>query len=108
MKFDKEVIRENKKMALGCAVCSAVVVIVFAVFEKFDYTVLLGALVGWLLSFGNFFFMSVGVIRALSTGDENAAKIKMHTSYIVRTVVMLAVMAVAIIVDWQTKSQKRQ
>jgi len=100
MKFDKEVIRENKKMAFGCAVCSAAVAAVFAVIGKFDLTVLIGAVVGWLLSFGNFFFMALGIIKALETGDENAAKLKMHSSYIARTIVMLAVMAVSIIVDF--------
>jgi len=100
MKLDKEVIHENRKMALGCAVCSVIVAAVFAVIGKFDLSVALGALVGWLLSFGNFFFMSLGVVKALETGDENAAKLKMHSSYIARTVVMLAVMAVSIIVDF--------
>ena len=100
MKLDKEVIRENRKMALGCAVCSVLVAAAFFAVGKCDLTVALGALVGWLLSFGNFFFMSLGVVKALETGDENAAKLKMHSSYIARTVVMLAVMAAAIILDF--------
>lgn len=100
MRFDKEVIREIKKMALGCAVCSVLCAAVFAVIGKFDLSVLIGAAVGFLLSFGNFFFMSLGVIKALETGDEAAAKLKMHSSYIARTVVMLAVMALSIIVDF--------
>ena len=100
MKLEREVVREIKKMAVGCAVCSLIVAAVFAVIGKFDYTVLVGAAVGWLLSFGNFFFMTLGVIKALDTGDESAAKLKMHSSYIARTVVMLAVMAVAIIADF--------
>ena len=100
MRFDKEVIREIKKMALGCAVCSVLCAAVFAVIGQFDLSVLIGAAVGFLLSFGNFFFMSLGVIKALETGDEAAAKLKMHSSYIARTVVMLAVMALSIIVDF--------
>ena len=100
MKLDREVVHEIKKMAVGCAVCSAIVAAIFAVIGKFDHTVLIGAVVGWLLSFGNFFFMSLGVIKALATGDESTAKLKMHTSYIARTVVMLAVMAVSIIVSF--------
>ena len=100
MKFDKEVSREIRKMAVGCAVCSVLCAAVFAVLGKFDLSVLIGAAVGFLLSFGNFFFMSLGVIKALETGDEAAAKLKMHSSYIARTVVMLAVMALSIIADF--------
>jgi len=87
-------------MALGCAICSVVVVILFAVFGYFDYTVLIGAAVGFLLAVGNFFFMSLGVIKALETGDEVTAKLKMRSSYISRTVVMLAVMAASIAIPY--------
>lgn len=99
MKFDPEVKREIFLMAIGCAVCTAVVAVLFALFGYFDMTVFWGAIVGYLLAFGNFFLMSVGVIYALATGDEASAKLKMRSSYIGRTIVMLAVMAVSIVVD---------
>lgn len=60
---------------------------------------MLGCVIGWLLSFGNFFFMSLGVTKALETGDENTAKLKMRSSYIGRTIVMLAVMAVSLVIE---------
>lgn len=99
MKLDPEVKREILLMAIGCAACAAVVAVMFALFGYFDITVFLGAIVGYLLAFGNFFFMSVGVINALATGDETSAKLKMRSSYIARTVVMISVMAVSIVVD---------
>ncbi|MGN1410854.1 MAG: ATP synthase subunit I [Eubacteriales bacterium] len=96
MKFDPEVKKEIKFMALGCALCSAAVMLVFVIIGKFDLSVLFGALVGYVLAVGNFILMSYGVVKALETGDEASAKLKMRSSYIWRTIVMLAVMALAI------------
>ena len=100
MKFDPEVKKDIGFMALGCGVCSIVVALVFAVIGKFTLPVLWGTLVGYVLSFGNFVLMSVGVLKALETGDEVMAKLKMRRSYVFRTVVMLAVIGVSIAVEF--------
>lgn len=100
MKFDPEVKKDIGFMALGCGVCSIVVALVFAVIGKFTLPVLWGTLVGYVLSFGNFVRMSVGVLKALETGDEVMAKLKMRRSYVFRTVVMLAVIGVSIAVEF--------
>ena len=100
MKFDPEVKKDIGFMALGCGVCSIVVALVFAVIGKFTLPVLWGTLVGYVLSFGNFVLMSVGVLKALETGDEVTAKLKMRRSYVFRTVVMLAVIGVSIAVEF--------
>lgn len=100
MKFDPEVKKENIKMALGCFVCSAVVAAVFAVIGKFDLAVLIGALIGWVASYGNFYLMSVGVIKALETGDEVTAKLKMRSSYILRTVALIAIIGASVYFDF--------
>ena len=100
MKFDPEVKKDIGFMAAGCGVCSAVVALVFAVIGRFSLPVLWGTLVGYVLSFGNFVLMSVGILKALETGDEVTAKLKMRRSYVFRTVVMLAVMGVSIAVEF--------
>lgn len=100
MKFDPEVKKDIGFMALGCGVCSIVVALVFAVIGKFTLPVLWGTLVGYVLSFGNFVLMSVGVLKALETGNEVTAKLKMRRSYVFRTVVMLAVIGVSIAVEF--------
>ncbi len=99
MKLDPEVLEENRKMAVGILCCSLLMAVGFVIARRFDLSVLLGLIVGFLLAAGNFFFMSVGITRALATGDEAAAKAKMRSSYIVRTIVMLAVMALSLAVD---------
>ena len=100
MKLDPEVLAENKKMALGCLWCSLAMALGFLIARRLDFAVVLGIVVGFLLAVGNFYFMSVGITRALATGDEITAKKKMRVSYIFRTVVMLAVMALSLVVDW--------
>lgn len=99
MNFDPEVKKEIKFMALGCAVCAAVVMLIFVFIGKFELSVVWGALIGYVLAVGNFIFMSYGVIKALETGDEVTAKLKMRSSYIWRTIIMLAVMALSLAVD---------
>ncbi len=100
MKFDPEIKKDIGFMALGCGICSLVCVLVFAVIGQLDLSVILGAVIGFALAFGNFVLMSYGVIKALETGDEVEAKLKMKRSYTLRTIVMLAVMGVSLAVDF--------
>lgn len=100
MRLEKEVMREVYKIAAGSAWCTAAVVLVFLLIRRFDHTVAIGAAVGYLLAVGNFYFMSLGVSNALATGDETAAKMKLRSSYISRTVVMLAVVAASLLLDF--------
>ncbi len=100
MKLEPEVKKEIKLMAFGCAVCSVVCILVFLIIGKFGWDVVIGALIGFVLAVGNFILMSLSIVKALETGDENTAKVKMHSSYIRRTIIMLAVMALSIAVEW--------
>ncbi|MBQ3815650.1 MAG: ATP synthase subunit I [Clostridia bacterium] len=93
MKLDPEVLAENRKMARDCLILTAVMAAGFLVARRFDLSVVWGLLIGYALAVGNFYFMSVGLTAALSTGDETAAKTKIRQSYLIRTLVMLAVMA---------------
>lgn len=100
MKIDPIVKKETGLMAVGCLACTAVLAVVFVVLGKFDLTVALGCLIGYVLAVGNFFVMSCALTKAIATGDEVTAKLKMKQSYVTRSVVMLVVMAAAIIVEW--------
>ena len=97
MRFDKEIRQNLIFMAVGCGVCSVLAVLGALLIGELTLPVLLGCAVGWILSFGNFFFMTIGIIMALETGDEKEAKRKMRNSRILRTVIMLAVIALTII-----------
>ncbi len=99
MKLDPEVVRENRNMAIGCLVCSLLMALGFVIAGRFDLSVLFGIAIGFVLSFGNFFFMSVGITKALASGDEARAKRTMRVSYLVRTVVQLGVLALSLLTD---------
>ena len=99
MKLDPEVVRENRIMAIGCLVCSLLMTLGFLIAGKLDLSVLLGVALGFALSFGNFFFMSVGITGALATGDETKAKRKMRLSYLIRTVILLGILALSLLTD---------
>lgn len=97
MIFDKEVKRNLIFIGVGCAVCSVLAALGALLIGEFSMSVLLGCIVGGVMSFGNFFFMTVGIIMALETGDEKQAKKKMRSSRLVRTVVMLGIIALTIL-----------
>lgn len=61
MKVQPAVAAETKKMALGVGVMTALMVAVFLILGKFDYTVLLGAVLGAGAAVGNFFLMALTV-----------------------------------------------
>lgn len=95
MKFDAEVKREIIKIAAGCAVCTAITMVVYLAVGRFDYTVAVGGALGLAVSLGNFVLMCIGVIRALETGNEATAKLKLRSSYIARTLVQAGLIAYA-------------
>ena len=99
MSIDPIVKKETGYMALGSLICTAILALVFFFLGKFDRTVALGCLVGFVLTVGNFFVMSDTLTKAISTGDEVTAKLKMKQSYVARSVVMLAVMGASIVLE---------
>jgi len=97
MKFDREVKQNLVFMAAGCGVCSVLTALGAWLIGEMHLPVLFGCIVGWILAFGNFFFMTVGIIMALETGNEKEAKRTMRNSRIFRTVIMLGVIALTIL-----------
>ena len=61
MKVQPAVQAETKKMALGVGVLTVLMIAVFLVIRQFDYTVLLGAALGFAAAVGNFFLMALTV-----------------------------------------------
>lgn len=91
MDSNKIVWRETAVVALGVALCTALMVAVFALLGKFDLSVLLGGAVGALLAIGNFFFMAVGITLAANKAenqDVNSGKLLVRNSYLLRLLVL--------------------
>ena len=105
------------KLALCEVVVSALVCGVFLIIGKYDYTVLLGAILGSVVTVANFALLTVSVNRAVDRylelrgdremDDEEAEKFASEhamavqnaatRSFIIRTVSMLATLAAAFI-----------
>lgn len=96
--LDAESKKNLLKISVGSLVFSAIVAVVFIAIGQFDLSVVFGLAIGLALSIGNFYVMSVTVAKALETGDGNEAKKRIRNSYLIRTGVMVAVIAVSIIV----------
>lgn len=120
MKVQPAVMAETKKIALGTAVMSVLMIAVFLIIRKFDYTVALGTLLGTGAAIGNFFLMALTVQKVTEDmpvlpqreeteedgGDQDAEKEtplsdeakqagrKMQLSYVAR---MLGMGAVAVL-----------
>lgn len=64
MKIQKAVKTETKKIAVGVAGLTAMMLLVFLLLKQFDYSVVLGAVLGACAAIGNFFLMALAVQQA--------------------------------------------
>jgi len=93
----KIALRETLTIAIGEAVCVAVMLGIYALLGKLDTGVLLGGLTGGVLAVLNFFFTAVVVTLAADRAqqqDVEGGKKLMQGSYPIR-LLLLAVMLVA-------------
>ena len=91
----KLVLKETAIVALGEAICVALMCGVYALLGKFDLSVVLGGLVGFLVATGNFFFLAViatlAADRAENQDVEGGQKL-MRSSYPIRLLAMALVL----------------
>ena len=91
----KLVFQETAIVAVGQAICTAVMIGVFALLGRFDSSVLLGGIFGALLAVLNFFFMAVGAMMAADKAEAQNVKggqATIHGSYLLRLVVLFVIM----------------
>ncbi len=91
----KEVLKQTGIIAIGQAVGTAIMIGVYLLLQKFDITVIWGALVGNILAIGNFFAMAViatlAADRAKNQDVEGGQKL-MKASYPIRLLVLAGVL----------------
>lgn len=75
MKLDATVKRETEFIALFTAVLSLLMQSVFLIIGKWDYTVLLGNLLGYLAGLGNFVLLGITVQNAVTKSEDDAKKL---------------------------------
>ena len=90
MKISPSVLKETGHIALGVLIGDAVMVAVFALLRRLDYTVVLGALLGSAGAIGNFFLMGLSCQRAMNNPDQ--AKALVQRSYTLRMLAMVVIM----------------
>ena len=91
----KFVLRHTLLIATGQAVGVGVMLGIFALLGRLDYTVVLGGLIGALVALLNFFFMAVSLTLAADRAvqqDAKGGKSLVKSSYAIRTIVMFVVL----------------
>ena len=91
MNARKFILRETALLAVAETVCVAAMVGVFALLGYFDYKVVLGGIIGGILSVGNFFFMAIASNAAADKAveqDVKQGKSAMKASYRIRLLVI--------------------
>lgn len=91
----KIVFAQTGIVALGQVICVGAMLSVFALLGYFDYTVLLGGIIGAVVATGNFFFMAIGISLAADKAQEQdvkGGKALVKGSYLIRILVMLVIL----------------
>lgn len=97
MESRKIVYRETGVVAIGVAVCTAVMMLIFALAGFFDLSVLWGGLAGAALSIGNFFFMALGTSLAADKAekqDVSGGSLLVRNSYMLRLLILFVLLVV--------------
>lgn len=91
----KIVFRETAVIAIGEAVGVALMLAVFAMLNAFDRSVLLGGIIGGVLTIANFFFMAIGTSLAADKAENQnvqGGQSVIRSSYLLRMVVLFVLM----------------
>ena len=97
MNLAPEVKKQIRIMAIGSAICAALVFAGFCIFDKFSLLLLAACVLGYLIAVVDFILLSFSVTAALETGDDTAGKRKLRFSRIIRTVVKLGLLVLVIV-----------
>ncbi len=86
-KLDKTVVKEGCFIALGVLLLSIIMEAVFIIIRRWDYTVLLGNLLGGLVAVLNFFLLGITVQNAIGKTEEEI-KNRVRFSHIMRMLLL--------------------
>ena len=90
--------RETLKLGCGMLIGDALMCAVFALLGAFDYTVVLGALLGTAGSLLNFYLLGVTMQKTMNR--ESGQKKAVQLSYTLRMLMMIAVCIVGYLLPW--------
>ncbi len=95
-KIDSAILKETRYIATWVLIFSLLTEAVFLIIGKWDYTVLLGNLLGAAAAILNFFLMGLSVQKAVNK-EEKEAKTVMKVSMIYRNLLLLVIAIVGIL-----------
>ena len=93
----KQVLRQTGKIAVGVALCTGIMLVIYYAIGMFSTKILYGAVAGFFLGVGNFLAMAIVASRAADKAeaqDINAGRVLMQGSYFARLVLLFIVMVV--------------
>ena len=96
-KVDSTIKTETKNLALVVLVLSVLLEGVYLIIGKWNYTVLLGNILGGSAGILNFFLMGLGIQNALNQ-DQKGARTTVSFSHTYRTLFLLAIMVIGVFV----------
>lgn len=97
MNARKFILRQTALLSLGELICIGAMIGIFALLGHFDYTVVLGGVLGGLLAVGNFFFMAIASDAAADRAvnqDVKSGKSFMKISYRMRLLIIAVLLFV--------------
>ena len=95
MESKKYVFRQTAVLAAGQVVCVSAMVGIFALLGYFDYTVVIGGLMGGIVATLNFLFMAISISLAADKAAEQnvkGGKSLATGSYMLRLIVMFVIL----------------
>ncbi|MBS7359162.1 MAG: ATP synthase subunit I [Oscillospiraceae bacterium] len=98
MKIEPAVRKETMFVSGVSLILSAVMQAVFLILGKWDYTILLGNVLGVAVSIGNFFLMCLAIQKAVGEEKEQAAK-RMKMSQSLRMLMVFVVLVLGAVLD---------
>lgn len=91
MKVDKTIKQESLYLLVGVIILSAIMEAVFLICSTFDYTVILGNLLGGGFAVLNFFLMGLTLQKSLVDDDSQMAKNRVKMSQSLRFLMLVCV-----------------
>lgn len=95
MESSPSVKKETGHITLGVLIGDVLMIVVFALFRRFDYTVVLGTVLGSAAAIANFLIMGMDLQKAMN--DPDRAKAIVQKSYSKRMLGMVVVMIVGLV-----------
>ena len=83
-KPEENIVRETKRMAVGCIICLVIMLAVYALIGRFSVGVLLGGIIGTAYAIFNFYQLGMTIQKATATMNPDLAAKQMRSSYNLR------------------------